>query len=360
MSKANLLLEDGTIIKSEANLNEAFVLGELVFNTSMTGYQEILTDPSYSSQIVVMTYPLIGNYGIFDNFSESSKIQVSAFIIRENSETNINGVECLSNYLAENGILCLTNTDTRKITKIIRNKGCCNCLITTEEITDKHKKQLNNYIFPKNVVERVSCKEIKEYSANGEEKINIALIDCGTKMSIIKQFQNAGAKVTVYPYDTDADLILSKGYDGVVLSNGPGNPKDAVETIRIIQNLIGKIDIFGICLGHQLIALSIGADTYKLKFGHRGGNHPVIEKSSGKVLITSQNHGYAVDEKTLPNGVEVTYRNINDGTVEGIRIADKKVESVQFHPEAGPGPEEAGVIIKNWINYLSESVKANA
>lgn len=351
MSKAKILLENGIILDAEANLNDKTVLGELVFNTAMTGYQEILTDPSYASQIVVMTYPLIGNYGIEKEFAVSKKVQVGAFILKENSETPLKDVISLSDYLLTNNILCLTNVDTRKITKIIRASGTLNCLITTEEITEKHHKLLAEYESPKNVVALSSTKDIEKFSATCEKIAHFALIDYGVKTSIARQLQEVGADVTVYPYDIPAETILKENFDAVMLSNGAGNPKDV--NIDTIKNLIGKIPVFGICLGHQLAALAIGGDTYKLKFGHRGANHPVIDIKTGKVFITSQNHGYAVDENSLPKTAVVTHRNINDGTVEGFCDQSKKIICVQFHPEATPGPEDAKEIFKNWVKSVS-------
>lgn len=355
MSKARILFEDGTIFEAEANLNDMTIMGELVFNTSMTGYQEILTDPSYASQIIVMTYPLIGNYGVEKDFAESKKIQAAAFIIKENSETELDGVKSLSDYLAENETLCLNGIDTRKLTKIIRSLGSRNCLITTDKIADKHKEMLKNYVFPKNIVEQLSQKEITTYSAIADKQADFALIDYGVKNSIVKELQKAGADVTVYPFDVEAEKILNGGHDAVMLSNGPGDPKDV--KIDNVKQLLGKIPVFGICLGHQISALATGADTYKLKFGHRGANHPVINLTNGKVLITSQNHGYAVDEKTLSENAKVTYRNINDGTVEGFENKELSLKCVQFHPEAGPGPEDAEIIFTEWVKSVSKEQK---
>lgn len=357
MSRAKILLENWTVLDAEANLNDKTVLGELVFNTAMTGYQEILTDPSYASQIVVMTYPLIGNYGVEKEFAVSKKIQVSAFIIKENSETPLDGVMSLSDYLLTNDILCLSNVDTRKITKIIRSTGSINCLITTDEITDKHRKMLAEYEFPKNVVELSCEKKTEKFPAVGEKIADFALIDYGVKSSIVEQLQLAGADVTVFPYDVSTETILDGNFDAVMLSNGAGNPKDV--NIETVKNLIGKLPIFGICLGHQLSALALGGDTFKLKFGHRGANHPIINLETGKVFISSQNHGFAVDEKSLPSTATITHKNVNDGTVEGFCDKSKKITCVQFHPEATPGPEDAREIFQNWVKSASrENVHA--
>ena len=354
MSRAKILLQNGMVLDAEANLNDKTVLGELVFNTAMAGYQEILTDPSYSSQIVVMTYPLIGNYGVDKEFAVSKKIQVAAFIIKENSETPIDGVMSLSDYLLTNDILCLTNVDTRKITKIIRSTGSINCLITTDKITGKHRKMLAEYEFPKNVIELSSEKKTEKFSAIDEKIANFALIDYGVKSSIVEQLRLAGADVTVFPYDITSDVILGGNFDAVMLSNGAGNPKDV--NIATIKNLIGKLPIFGICLGHQLAALALGGDTYKLKFGHRGANHPIINLETGKVFISSQNHGFAVDEKTLPPTAKITHKNVNDGTVEGFCDKSKNIICVQFHAEATPGPEDAREIFRKWVESVSREI----
>lgn len=355
MSKARILFQDGQIFEAEANLNDMTVMGELVFNTSMTGYQEILTDPSYASQIVVMTYPLIGNYGIEKDFGESAKIQAAGFVIKENAEISSENKQCLSDYLAENEILCLSGIDTRKLTKIIRSTGSKNCLITTEEITEKHKKMLLEYVFPKNIVELVSENKTEKFEAFGKKTADFALIDYGVKNSIVKSLREAGASVTVYPYNVTSDKVLNGNFDAVMLSNGPGDPKD-VDITTVIE-LLGQIPVFGICLGHQIAALALGADTFKLKFGHRGANHPVLNTKSGKVLITSQNHGYAVNAETLPDDTEITYINVNDNTVEGFEHKKIPLKCVQFHPEAGPGPEDAKFIFSEWVNSVCKEAE---
>lgn len=351
MNKAHIILPDGSIYEADSNLENKEVTGELVFNTSMTGYQEILTDPSYAGQIVIMTYPLIGNYGINENFSESKKIWASGFIIKENGEIPAKG-KTFSEYLAENDIICLSNIDTRMLTKKIRSEGSVNCHITTKKITEEQKQKPKEFVFPKNIIETVCEGKIEKYEAETKKIYNFALIDYGVKTSIIENLRLNGADVTVYPYNTDSETILNGNFDALMLSNGPGDPKDA--DIKTVKELIGKLPIFGICLGHQLLALALGGDTYKLKFGHRGANHPVINLKTGKVIITSQNHGYAVKEDSLPKGCEVIFRNINDDTVEGIENKKLKIKSVQFHPEAAPGTNDAKIIFKDFLSSLKK------
>ena len=356
MSKAYILFQDGTIFDAEANLNNSTVVGELVFNTAMTGYQEILTDTSYFEQIVVMTYPLIGNYGIFENSPEDKTVYVKAFIIRENSEIDIDGVKCLSTYLAENGVLCLSNIDTRKLTKLIRTKGSVNCLITTDEISQQHKEMLNSYIFPSNIVSQVTDTKITKYEPLTNKIAKFAVINCGSKKRIVEKLQKIGVEVTVLPFNIDSKTILEGNFDAVIISDGPGNPKDVKETIKLAIELIGKIRLYGISLGHQIISLALGLNTYKLKFGHRGTNYPVINLETGKVFISTQNHGYTVDEKSITEDIIVTYKNINDDTIEGIKHKVLPIESVQFNPETSFDFIDAGSVLKNWVSIVREEL----
>ncbi len=352
--KAYILLEDETVIEGISCGAEKTALGEICFNTGMTGYQEILTDPSYAGQTVVMTYPLIGNYGINDEDVESAKIHPQAFIIKElcEFENNWKSTKKLSEYLIENDIPCVAGVDTRMLTKKIRTNGAMNCLITTEEITEKHIQQVRNHKFPADVVRQVSTNTsyvVAPTSAPENKDIKIGLIDLGVKNGIVKHLVNLGCEVQVFPYNVKADKLLSSGFDAIMLSNGPGDPQDVVEAIDATKELIGKIPLLGICLGHQILALALGGKTYKLKFGHRGSNHPVIDLRTNRVFMTAQNHGYAVCADNLPESMQITHLNVNDETVEGFCSRELNINTVQFHPEAGPGPLDANIIFSEWI-----------
>ena len=336
---ASILFKDGTVISAKSNIKKT-IIGELVFNTSMTGYQEILTDPSYYGQIVIMTYPLIGNYGICDDFIESNNVRVLGYIIKE----ALSDKSELSNYLIKNNVFCISDIDTRKKKKKVRICGSINCLITTDEINSKHREMLDYYTFPKDTVSKVSRKIKEHIKGNGKK---IAVIDLGVKKSIIKQLINLGLDITIFPYNIKASVV--KEFDYVLFSNGPGDPMDNGEVIKCARELMGKIPLFGICLGHQILALAGGAATYKLKFGHRGGNHPVINTVTNKVIVTSQNHGYAVHADTFAPYSKITYINLNDNTVEGFENKKLMLKAVQFHPEAGPGPNDANSIFKDWF-----------
>lgn len=360
--KAYIILEDGTEIEGISAGADITTFGEICFNTGMTGYQEILTDPSYAGQIVVMTYPLIGNYGINNEDVESERIQVRGFVVKELSEieTNWKSNKSLPEYLKENNIPCITGVDTRMLTKKIRIKGAMNCVMTSEKITDSLGKQfkeslkqnLEEFRFPSDVVKQVSRKEKQVIKGSGKR---IALIDLGVKNGIIKHLSDLDCKIHIFPYNVSAKTILEGNFDAVLLSNGPGDPKDVNESIQTTKDLLGKLPLYGICLGHQVLALAMGADTYKLKFGHRGSNHPVIDLKTNKVLMTSQNHGYAVSAKDLPEGMQITHMNVNDETVEGFCCPSLNINTVQFHPEAGPGPRDANYIFKDWLKELAAS-----
>ncbi|MBC7960529.1 MAG: glutamine-hydrolyzing carbamoyl-phosphate synthase small subunit [Vallitaleaceae bacterium] len=357
--KARIIIEDGTVFEGISFGAATTVCGELVFNTGMTGYQEILTDPSYAGQIVCMTYPLIGNYGINPNDFESGKIQVSGYIVKEFCDTP-NHFQCektIEAYLKENNVPGVCGIDTRMLTKKIRTKGAMRCMITTEEVTPELLEILGQYEFPKDIIGQVSCKATVHYKGEG---IKVGLIDLGLKKGIIEQLTGLGCDVTVFPYNTSSEQVQAKGVEVLFLSNGPGDPKDATDAIQTTKELLGKMPVWGICLGHQILALALGADTYKLKFGHRGANHPVIDLESGKVYMSSQNHGYAVKEETITEAMKVTHLNVNDETIEGISCEALKAVSVQFHPEEGPGPEDAHRIFAQWINSCERMGENNA
>lgn len=347
---AILTLEDGTKFVGKsfgANIDK---IGEVVFNTGMTGYQEVLTDPSYCGQIVTMTYPLIGNYGINSIDVESSRPQVSGFIVREvcNRPSNWRCEGAIDDYLKDNNICGFYDIDTRALTKIIREKGAMRGIITQDEPTEEQLESMKSYEC-KLPVDTVTCAEKYNYC---DGKYNVAVLDFGLKQNIIRSLKNRNCGVTVFPARTGAEEILGGGFDGLMLTNGPGDPKDNVEIIDNVKKLAGKLPIFGICLGHQLLSLAMGADTKKLKYGHRGANHPVKDLDKNRVYITSQNHGYTIVEETLPEGLEISHRNWNDKTVEGIRYKDKNMFTVQFHPEASPGPEDSAYLFDEFVDLM--------
>ena len=352
-----LVLSNGTVFHGKGFGAQREVIAELVFNTSMTGYQEILSDPSYTEQIVIMTYPLIGNYGIIDEDYESKLIGPKGFIVREYNDkpSNFRYTETLNELLEENDIPGISYIDTRKLTRIIRDEGSMPGIICDEDVTDEEAmEKLKNFKPAHNQVSRVSCKK-KWYSRCANPKYNVVAVDCGIKFNIIRELNRHGCNVTVVPYNTPAEKILEMDPDGIFLSNGPGDPEDVTEVIETVKKLQGKKPIFGICLGHQMIALANGLKTYKLKFGHRGANHPVKNLITGKVEITSQNHSYAVSEEGIENSdVEITHINILDHTIEGLRIEKDKVFSTQYHPESAAGPEDS----KYLFNLFLENMKA--
>ncbi len=355
--KAFLLLEDGTIFEGNSFGMEGKVVGEVVFNTGMTGYQEVLTDPSYCGQIVCMTYPLIGNYGVNIDDIESLKPQVKGFIVRELCKTpsNWRSIETLNEYLKRNEITGLEGIDTRALTRILRDNGTMKGTIITAEQLENIQEELtsvNSYTI-NNPVLQVTTNEIKHYKGEGYK---IALMDYGLKQNIVRSLLKRGCEVYIFPATATAEEVLEIEPDGIMLSNGPGDPKDCQFQIDTIKKLIGKKPIFGICLGHQLTALANGANTVKLKYGHRGCNHPVKDIAKDLTYITSQNHGYTIVEESLDREtMTVSHINMNDGTIEGIKYKNAPLFTVQFHPEASPGPGDTAYLFDEFIKMIDYS-----
>ncbi len=344
MSRGYLLLEDGTVFPGRSVAADGIAFGEAVFTTAMTGYQETVTDPSYAEQLVCFTAPMVGNYGVADERSESDRPHANAAIMRR-----LGGPEWAA-WLAEHGLVGLEDVDTRALVLRLRDGGAARAvavsdesLLGVEDALDQVRAQplMEGHA----LVASVSTKTA--YSAGEAGGPRIALVDYGTKRSIVRRLQQAGAAVTVHPHDAEADALAE--YDGVVLSNGPGDPEPLHGEVETVRRLLGRTPILGICLGHQLLALATDHRTYKLPFGHRGANHPVLERSTGRVLVTSQNHGFAVEPS---EGREETHVSLYDGTVEGLDFPELRARSVQFHPEAGPGPHDAWPILESWVEEL--------
>lgn len=357
--KAFLILEDGTVFTGTSIGSTRDCISEIVFNTSMTGYLEILTDPSYAGQTVTMTYPMIGNYGICYEDMESKKAWPDGFIVRELSRmpSNFRSVDSIQNFLAKYDIPGIAGIDTRALTKILREEGTMNGMITTNENynLDEIIPKLKAYKVT-GVVDKVTCSE-KEVLPG--EKFRVALMDYGAKRNIARSLEKRGCEVTIYPASTTAEEVLASNPDGIMLSNGPGDPEENVEKIAEIKKMYdSNVPIFAICLGHQLMALATGAKTYKLKYGHRGANHPVKDLETGKVYISSQNHGYAVDESSLNPEVAVpAFSNVNDGTNEGLSYVGKNIYTVQFHPEACAGPQDTAYLFDKFIDMMKKEDK---
>ena len=358
--KAFLILEDGHVFTGTSIGSEREVVSEIVFNTSMTGYLEVLTDPSYAGQAVVMTYPLIGNYGICYEDMESGRPWPDGYIVRELSRvpSNFRSTDTIQNFLKKYDIPGIAGIDTRALTKILRESGTMNGMITTKEYEnlDELMPRLKAYRTGK-VVEKVTCSEKSVMKNDG---YRVALLDLGAKRNIARSLHERGCEVIIYPAGTKAEEIIASNPDGIMLSNGPGDPKDCGPIIDEVRKLYeSDIPIFAICLGHQLMALATGADTYKLKYGHRGGNHPVKDLETGRVYISSQNHGYAVDTNSLnPAVATAAFENVNDKTNEGLKYTGKNIFTVQFHPEACPGPQDSGYLFDRFIRMME--VKKNA
>ncbi len=330
---------------------------EVVFNTSMVGYQEIMSDPSYCGQIVCMTYPLIGNYGLADEDYETKTPRIGGFIVREYNDapSNFRYTKTLSQELEENGIPGISGVDTRLITRMIRNEGSMRAILTDIDVpTEEALARLAASPVPHDQVPSVSCKKVW-YSRTPNYKYNVVAIDCGIKHNIIRRLNQCGCNVIIVPHDTPAERVMALHPDGVFLSNGPGDPEDVLPVIELVKNIQGRLPVFGICLGHQMIALANGAKTYKLKFGHRGGNHPVKNLLTGKVEITSQNHSYAVDSDSLRDTcLELTHINLLDNTAEGMRCDEQMIFSVQYHPESAPGPQDSGYLFDIFVDYMKK------
>ncbi|MBP8599396.1 MAG: glutamine-hydrolyzing carbamoyl-phosphate synthase small subunit [Selenomonas sp.] len=340
--KGKLILEDGSVFSGEL-LNNIKATGEVVFNTSMTGYQESLTDPSYCRQILTLTYPMVGNYGIADIFMQSRKSFVNGFVIGELCEegSNWHYETSLADFLTKQGVPCLYNVDTRAVTRKIRSAGTMKGIIVADDAAKTEMDELFAVPIKKDVVMEVTTPETYTIEAAKADAPLVVAMDFGVKQNILKSLHELGCQIKVVPADTKAEDVLAMNPDGIFLSNGPGDPADVPEIVEEIKKLLGKKPIFGICLGHQLLARALGAKTYKLKFGHRGSNQPVKNLLTGRVQISSQNHGFAVDEESLKDlPLEVTHINVNDGTVEGIRHTEMPIFSVQYHPEASPGPDD--------------------
>ncbi len=350
--KAKLILENGVTFEGKAFGYYKETLGEVVFNTAMTGYQEVLTDPSYTGQIVVMTYPLIGNYGINLEDMESTAPRVRGLIVREwaakpshwRCEMDLDG------YLKQNRILGLAGIDTRGLTKLLRNHGTMKGMITLRELTPGQVQNRFDSFHNHRAVEQVTTKEVYEIAGEGKR---VAVLDFGHKTNILRSLKARNCHITVYPALTAPAEIVKGNHDGILLSNGPGDPKDLPQVLENIKDFIDHhMPIFGICLGHQLLSLCLGGDTEKLKFGHRGGNHPVKDLINQRVYITAQNHGYVVTKNNLPKEVFITHVNLNDGTIEGIQHQRLPIFSVQFHPEAAPGPRENDYLFDRFMELM--------
>jgi len=366
---AIIALEDGTVFRGESFGAPGEALGEVVFNTSMTGYQEVLTDPSYSSQIVTMTYPLVGNYGINEKDVESDRIQVAGFVVREVCEvpSNFASRKSLPDYLRENGIIGITGIDTRALTRHIRLAGAMKAALYAGDdplpggLVEKARAWPG--LVGVDTVKDVTCSKPyrwreHEQETGGEKdssRFNVVALDCGIKYNILRILTRFGCNVTVVPAATSAAEILAMDPDGVFLSNGPGDPAGPTYAIETVRELVGTRPLFGICLGHQLLGSALGGKTYKLKFGHHGANHPVRDLQTGEIAITSQNHGFCVDLESLSGqGVEVTHINLNDKTCEGLSDSRRRFFSVQYHPEAAPGPHDSGYLFERFVTMMKQ------
>ena len=355
---AKLALEDGTVLKGEGFGYETTKVGELVFSTGMVGYTESLTDPSFKGEILMSTYPLEGNYGVSEEWYQSDKIQAEGFVVREvcREVSNFSSQKTLDDFLKEFETPGISGIDTRDLTLKIREEGSMKAAISTEDISDDELIELARKqpsIIDIDVVPQVSTSEIKVFNQDANKKV--ALIDCGVKKNIINNFLERGIGVVLLPYDTDYKTILDYSPDGLMITSGPGNPDRVCETINTVQKLSNRLPIFGICMGQQLVAKSFGAKSYKMKFGHRGANQPVKDLQTGKVYITSQNHGFTIDKESIKDtDLVLTQVNLNDGTPEGFAHKELPVRCIQYHPEAGPGPNDTRYIFDKFSQMMDE------
>lgn len=361
--KRYLILGDGSVFEGKALGATGTTVGEVVFNTGMTGYQEILTDPSYAGQIVLLTYPLIGNYGINDDDFESDRIQPSGLIVREACEvpSNWRASRSIHQLLEDRGKVAIQGVDTRLITKRIRSAGVTMGAISDDINEGKAALAAAAAYDDTDFVQAVTTSEPYKWGASGKEslaeeddssRVKLAVLDCGLKFNILRRFYRNGCRPIVFPATTSADEIMSWKPDGILLSPGPGDPQRLAPVVQTVRDLLGTRPMFGICLGNQLLCHAVGGETYKLKFGHRGSNHPVKDLLTGKVTITSQNHGYAVNPNALPDIAEVTQLNLNDETVEGIRVKGADANSIQYHPEAAPGPWDSRPYFREFVQRM--------
>ena len=354
---AKLILDNGEIFEGYSLGKIGTSIGEVCFNTGMTGYQEILTDPSYCGQLITMTYPHIGNYGTNDHDCESTKIHAHGLIVKDGSSlpSNFRSQQSLNSFLETNNLIGIQGIDTRKLVRCIRNEGAMNGIISSEELDNQALSNLLSE-YPSmeglDLTKKVTCKEKYHYNKTKQD-FNVAVIDYGIKTNILKLLKKAGCNLTVFPANVSFEDVVSLNPDGIFLSNGPGDPAAVNYTIDVVRKFLKtNIPIFGICLGHQILALALGAQTYKMKFGHRGCNHPVKNADHQTIEITSQNHGFAVDPNNLPDNIIITHLSLNDNTIEGISCKNKPVFSVQYHPESSPGPHDSQYLFKKFTTHM--------
>jgi len=378
--KALLVLEDGTVFAGDSLGAQGRTSGEVVFNTGMTGYQEILTDPSYAGQIVTLTYPLIGNYGINPDDIESRRIQVEGFVVRsvEDVPSNWRSEQSLDSYLKSRGIVGIKNVDTRALTRRLRSEGVMMGTVTTDESVEQALQRLQSAARYASVDlnRKVTTEEPYRWRVDADRpepfipqpasegghtapRLRVALLDCGVKYNIVRSLTRLGCETIVYPCTATADELLRENPDGIMLSPGPGDPANLGYVVETVRALVGKRPIMGVCLGNQILGHVFGSKTFKLKFGHRGSNHPVKDLRTGRVYITSQNHGYAVDPDGLRDGMEVAHVNLNDGTVEGMRHSELPIFSIQYHPEASPGPTDSAYFFREFVDVLTATKGAD-